>query len=220
MSDTWLLEGIAYLIPWVLSLSVHEWAHAYSAYKLGDDTAERMGRMTLNPLVHIDPIGTILLPLMQAPLAWAKPVPVNPTRFDRRVHMRTGMMLTAAAGPASNVVLALLCAILLGLGMRFAPEAYVAHPAVERLLLISLQLNLALAIFNMLPIVPLDGSRVADWLVPLRMRPAWEKFSQYGPLVLIALVLLPVFGGTSLIGWPMRYAMGWAIQLVSMIATA
>src|SRR5688572_26569558 len=96
------------LIPLVLSLTVHEWAHAMSAYRLGDDTAAREGRLTLNPIVHIDPLGTLLLPLMGVPFGWAKPVPVVPTRFRRDVNMSTGMMITAAAGPFSNLVLAFL----------------------------------------------------------------------------------------------------------------
>src|SRR5689334_23219884 len=104
-----LLAGIKYLIPLILSLTVHEWAHAYSAFRLGDDTASRQGRLTLNPIPHIDPIGTILCPLLGIPFGWAKPVPVNPLRFNRGVSMRTGMMITAAAGPLSNLVLAVLC---------------------------------------------------------------------------------------------------------------
>src|SRR5262249_40137549 len=102
----WLLERILYLIPMVLSLTVHEWAHAYPGFRLGDDTAAREGRLTLNPLPHMDPIGTFLLPLLKVPFGWAKPVPVNPLRFRRDVTMRTGMMITAAAGPLSNLALA------------------------------------------------------------------------------------------------------------------
>ena len=87
-----LLTGIKWLIPLLLSLTVHEWAHAYSAYRLGDDTAARQGRLTLNPIPHIDPFGTILCPLLGIPFGWAKPVPVVPTRFRREVTMRTGMI--------------------------------------------------------------------------------------------------------------------------------
>src|SRR5215831_21359818 len=110
------------LIPLLLSLTVHEWAHAWSAYRLGDDTASMQGRLTLNPIAHIDPIGTLILPLLGVPFGWAKPVPVNPTRFRRGVNMSRGMMITAAAGPLSNVALAVLSAIALGLIARFSPE--------------------------------------------------------------------------------------------------
>src|SRR5574340_1315088 len=94
-----LQRGLMMLIPLVLSLSVHEFAHAWSAWKLGDDTADRMGRLTLNPIAHVDPIGTLLLPLLGVPFGWARPVPVNPARFRRNVNMNTGMAMTAAAGP-------------------------------------------------------------------------------------------------------------------------
>src|SRR5512134_1879423 len=110
-----LQRGLLLLPPLLLSLSFHEWAHAWSAHKLGDDTAERMGRLTLNPLAHIDPLGTILLPLLGVPFGWAKPVPVNPARFRRGVHMGRGMMITSAAGPLSNLLLATVCAVLFGL---------------------------------------------------------------------------------------------------------
>ena len=109
------------LIPLLLSLTVHEWAHAWSAYRLGDDTASMQGRLTLNPIAHIDPVGTLVLPLLGIPFGWAKPVPVNPTRFRRGVNMSTGMIITAAAGPLSNVVLALLSAVAFGLIARFSP---------------------------------------------------------------------------------------------------
>src|SRR5215471_12296793 len=100
-----------YLVPLLLSLTVHEWAHAWSAYRLGDDTAAKLGRLTLNPIAHIDPIGTLILPLLGVPFGWAKPVPVVASRFRRGVNMTTGMMITAAAGPLSNVVLAVLSAV-------------------------------------------------------------------------------------------------------------
>src|SRR5512145_2668698 len=114
LSSNQLLATIVAYIPVQLSLSVHEWAHARVAFALGDDTAAREGRLTLNPIVHMDLLGT-LIPLMGVPFGWAKPVPVNPARFRRTVPMRTGMMLTAAAGPLSNVALAILCFAVLAL---------------------------------------------------------------------------------------------------------
>src|SRR5215468_292941 len=114
-----LLNRLMYVPILILSLTVHEWAHAYSAFRLGDDTAARQGRLTLNPLPHIDPFGTILCPLLGVPFGWAKPVPVVPSRFRRDVNMRTGMMITAAAGPLSNLALAVVCTVLYGLLLRF-----------------------------------------------------------------------------------------------------
>lgn len=191
-----------YLIPLILSLTVHEFSHAWSAWLLGDDTAAMQGRMTLNPLVHMDPVGTFLLPLLGIPFGWAKPVPVNPLRFTRKLSMGTGMMITAVAGPASNVLLALLCALGWGLLLRFAPGRLASQPALQSLLSVLIQLNVALALFNMLPIPPLDGSRVAERLIPYRWRPQWARLTAAGPI----LMLLVMAGGGGLIRAPRAWA--------------
>lgn len=183
-----IMQRVMLVIPMILSLSVHEWAHAWSAWKLGDDTASREGRLTLNPTVHIDPIGTLLLPLLGIPFGWAKPVPVNPARFRRNVHMGTGMALTAAAGPISNLILSLGCAVTLGLLFRFAPELLQSQKAVMFLLLHGIQLNIGLAIFNLIPLPPLDGSRILDRFIPYRMREGWESFSRFSPLLLLLVI--------------------------------
>jgi Zn-dependent protease len=215
MDALWFFEQVRFIIPLVLSLTVHEWAHAYSAYRLGDDTALRMGRLTLNPLPHIDPIGTLLLPLLGVPFGWARPVPVNPTRFHPRMKMRTGMMITAAAGPFSNLVLAVFCIVLAGVLRRFELH----HAAVEWLLLVGFQLNIALAVFNMLPIPPLDGSRVAEGLLPARLQPAWDRFARFGPLVLLAVILLLPRVGINLLSWPLSQADHAANSLLRVILT-
>ncbi len=199
-------------VPLVLSLSVHEWAHAWSAYRLGDDTAARMGRLTLNPLAHIDPIGTVILPLLGIPFGWAKPVPVNPARFRRDIHMGTGMAITASAGPISNVVLAVLCTLLLGLVRRLAPEA-AWYPAAEHLLILTITINVGLALFNLIPVPPLDGSRIVDGLMPLRLRPQWEAFTRVAPLLLIGIFF---FGGR-LIAGPSRLFLGLLQRLLDVI---
>jgi Zn-dependent protease len=218
MDGAWLIERLTFMIPLILSLSVHEWAHAYSAWRLGDDTASVQGRMTLNPISHIDPIGTILLPLMGVPFGWAKPVPINPARFRRDVSMKTGMMITAGAGPASNIAIALICTICFGLLVRFGGESVLAkdNPLVY-LLTTSMSLNVILAIFNMLPVYPLDGSRVVDGLVSYRLRPVWENFMRYGPLVLLFVIIAPQFMGFSIIGWPYRQVMNLLLYLMGFI---
>lgn len=216
-----LLWRFMLLVPLVLSLTVHEWAHAWSAYKLGDDTAARMGRLTLNPLAHADPVGTFLLPLLGIPFGWAKPVPVRPLHFRRSVTMRGGMMLTASAGPLSNLLIALVSAVAFGLLYRFG---LLGVPASERighareglatLLLLTTRMNVGLAIFNMLPIPPLDGSRVADYLMPTRWRAGWDKVVQYSGWVLLAVILL----GRYLLAAPMDWAMALIDGFVRLVA--
>jgi Zn-dependent protease len=180
------------LIVLLLSLTFHEFFHAWSAWRLGDDTAARMGRLTLNPVPHIDLLGTILLPLMNAPIGWAKPVPVNPARFDRRFRMGTGDILVSSAGPLSNLLLGLIAAVLLGALARFAPDLVSRGTPGLALLQRFMIVNAGLAIFNLLPIPPLDGGHVAANLVPYRWRAGWEQFARVSPFLLIAVIL---FGG-------------------------
>jgi Zn-dependent protease len=205
-----LTTRVMMLIPMVLSLTVHEWAHAWSAYKLGDDTAERQGRLTLNPLEHIDPIGTILLPLMGVPFGWAKPVPVNPARFKRSVSMRTGMAITAAAGPISNFVIAILSSVVLGLWLRFA--AYTA--VVVFFLLHLITLNISLGLFNLLPVPPLDGSRIASRFLSARFPSMWGMVERYS-MYLLGVVML---GGSYLLSAPIALFQGALLSLVTKIA--
>lgn len=211
-----MLQNIALVVPpLVLSLTVHEFAHAWSAWKLGDDTAEREGRLTLNPLVHMDPVGTLLLPVLGIPFGWARPVPVNPARFRREVHMGTGMMLTALAGPLSNVLLAVLSAVFFGLAWRWAPGFMLANEGVSAFLQTMLLMNIGLALFNMLPVPPLDGSRVVERLVPYRYRDVWEKVVMAGPLLL----LVVFFYGGRLIAGPRMQLYYWLNELARGLAS-
>ncbi len=211
-----LLGGVRILIPLVLSLTVHEFAHAWSAARLGDDTASRAGRLTLNPLAHIDPIGTILLPLLGIPFGWAKPVPINPARFRRSVRMSTGTMITASAGPLSNVALAILCTVAYGLVIRFAPEAAMPGSGSRELLLIMIQLNVALAVFNMIPVPPLDGSRVVEGLMPLRFRSAWESFTRFAPFLLLGVFI----GARYIMAGPIGAVYGLLDRLLNVVVGA
>jgi Zn-dependent protease len=208
-----LRELVIVLVPMILSLTVHEFAHAWSAFKLGDDTASRQGRMTLNPTAHIDPIGTLLIPIFSvlnggiSLIGWAKPVPVAPYRFKRTVSMRTGMMLTALAGPASNLLIAFVFSGIIMLKYGDAVQAVTQQFQVSRFMAVHALggndpimmifgrvffLNLSLAVFNMLPVPPLDGSRI--------LPPVWqEKMARYQMLVFVALLALINFGSSVLV---------------------
>jgi Zn-dependent protease len=214
---SFLLERLTIIVPLILSLSLHEWAHAASAAYLGDDTAARQGRLTLDPTVHIDPVGTLLLPLLGIPFGWARPVPVNPARFRRGVSMRRGMMLTAAAGPFSNVVLALICSLLYGAWLRFG-QGHRLHGAVSSLFMTTIVMNVGLAIFNMLPIPPLDGSRVVDGWMPVRWERAWERYCKYAPWLLFIIIVSPRVLDISILTWPMHQMEHAAFQVVGLVA--
>ena len=194
-----LISRIASFIPVVLALTVHEWAHARVALHLGDDTALQQGRLTLNPLAHLDPVGTILLPLLGVPFGWAKPVPVDPSRFRPDVTMGTGLLLTAAAGPVSNLILAMLS----GAALRLAGGVFALalHPAAEFLLIRFTVINLAMAVFNLLPVPPLDGSRIVDGLIPFGWRAVWNRFSAFGVFILLAIFVAPQLFGSGAGDW-------------------
>ena len=191
-----IVERLLWLIPLILSITVHEWAHAACANWLGDDTARLLGRNTLNPMAHIDPVGTLLLPLLGIPFGWAKPVPINVVRFHRGVSLKLGVLLVAAAGPLSNLCLAGAGWLLMQL-----PVLHDIKAIIEGLTVLT-AMNLSLAIFNMLPIPPLDGSRVVDSLMPSRFRSAWNSFSNIGFVVLLALFVIPILlMGVSMLEW-------------------
>ncbi len=176
------------LVPMVLSLSFHEFAHAFVATRLGDDLPERQGRLTLNPMAHIDVVGTLVIPAIGALTAvpligWAKPVQVNPLRFRRTMSMRAGMMLVAIAGPLSNLFLAFVAAAV----ARFGGHAIRANAGLMELLSSMFLMNLGLFVFNLIPIAPLDGSR----LTPRSMDDFQAKIAPYSGFILMGILMLP-----------------------------
>ncbi len=205
MGPDWLATRVVELIPLILSLSVHEWAHAYAASRLGDDTARHLGRMTLNPLSHIDPIGTLLLPLLGVPFGWARPVPINPLRFVG-VPPAAGMMLAAAAGPIANGLLALAGTGLLAVAVGAAPSEFAAGTGLGGLLERFILLNLLLGFFNLLPVPPLDGSRIADWLMPASLQRVWGAVHDVSGFLLVAVIGVPLWFGIDLLAGPRALA--------------
>ena len=206
-----ILLGFVVLL---VSLTVHEAAHAWSADRLGDPTARALGRLSLNPAVHVDPIGTILFPLIamatNLPLiGWAKPVPVNPARLGG--NWRQKFMVIAAAGPASNLVLATCVAIVL----RIAPIGDVdvdATSIVWRLvqaLALAVQLNVFLALFNMVPVPPLDGGNVLAGLLTGQMARAFDQLRPWGFLILYGLMLTGVLW--TIIDPPASLLLSWLL---------
>lgn len=178
----------------LFSVVLHEVMHGVAALHFGDDTAYRAGRLTLNPLPHIDPIGTIILPLFLiisgSPFlfGWAKPVPVNPLRFT---DLRRGELMVSLAGVAANLVLALISALLFHL-LRGA------NPLVTSTLLFANTINLVLLVFNLFPIPPLDGSKVLMSLLPPKLASSYSRLEPHGMIILLLLLLIPVGHGTLL----------------------
>jgi Zn-dependent protease len=195
-----IFTGFAVLL---LSLTVHEAAHAWSADRLGDATARRLGRLSLNPVVHIDPIGTIAFPLISLftglPLiGWAKPVPVNTRALYP--NWRQKFMLIAAAGPASNLVLAVIAAVL----VRVVPAGPVSA-AFET----AVYLNVLLAVFNMVPVPPLDGGNVLSGLLTGSMAETFDKLRPYGFLILYGLMLSGILW--TIVSPPASFLVSWLL---------
>ncbi len=202
-----IYNASTWIIPVLIAITFHEAAHGFVAHRFGDDTAWRLGRVTFNPFKHVDPFGTILLPglllLMRAPFlfGYAKPVPVN---FSALRHPRRDMVWVAAAGPATNLLLAIAAGLMAHL-VGFLPAG------VDRWYLQNLQnaidINIILAVFNMIPLPPLDGGRVAVGLLPRALALPLAQLERYGMAIIIGLLfLLPLVGAQlgidlNVLGW-------------------
>jgi len=218
-----LLQSITVgALPLIFAITFHEAAHGYVAHKLGDDTAWNMGRVTFNPLRHIDLVGTIILPLIlflgsggRFTFGYAKPVPV---RFDKLNHPRRDMVWVALAGPGTNIALALVSAILLA-GTGLLP--LVLRGWTEDNLVNSVLFNVILAVFNMIPLPPLDGGRVAVGLLPEVLAIPLARMERYGMLILVTLLfLLPMIGdglhmNLNIVGYVIERPVTWLLHGIS-----
>jgi len=192
--ENFLLKLSIMLVPALMAITCHEVSHGYIADKLGDNTARSLGRLTLNPIKHLDIIGTLMVFIIG--IGWAKPVPVN---FNNLRKPKRDMIWVALAGPATNLMLAvfsagaLRCIALMGQGILSDPSSMFLFEPVLLMLAFSVYINLLLAIFNLIPVPPLDGGRVAVGLLPYRQAIAYSRIEPYGMIIIILLVFFTNF---------------------------
>ncbi len=187
---------IAHLIVLVIAFTFHEFAHAWTANYFGDPTPKMNGRLTLNPLAHLDPIGSLLL--LVAGFGWAKPVPINPYFLQKRSS--SAVMLVSLAGPASNLLMAIVAALPFRFGIVSLSDAYAAiqtqsmhiFPTLPQILYVFIQINLLLMLFNLIPIAPLDGEKIVEYFFPATWLQFLDAIRPYGPIILMAVVFLGV----------------------------
>lgn len=206
-----IIDVITFFLPFLFSLCFHEYAHAWAAKKFGDNTAEMMGRLSLNPLAHIDWIGTVALPIIsiitRVPLfGWAKPVPVNVRNLSRPKEQ---MFWIALAGPLSNVLL-FICGLVFYFILR-QQSAFVPSDQFLKMIYMFLLLNMYLAVFNMLPMHPLDGGKVISRFLPIK----WDRWLEDNQGMLqMVLLLLVIMGGLSILALPVRFIVDNSISLI------
>lgn len=183
---------IARMITLLIAFTIHELSHALAAHWLGDDTAKHAGRITLNPIAHIDPFGALML--LTAGFGWAKPTPINPYTLRRRLP--AGVMLVSLAGPLSNLILAALAALILNLFPAFINQpSHGFLPSLGGFITTFFLINITLAIFNLIPIAPLDGEKVLEYLMPRGWSAAFDSIRPYGSYILLIFAfLLPMLG--------------------------
>lgn len=192
------------------TLPVHEYAHALVATKLGDDTPRLKGRLTLAPLAHIDPIGALMIFLVG--FGYAKPVPVNPRRFNKKVNMRTGMALTALAGPVANIIMAFIFMLLSNAAtVAVSMTGSLLAKIIMLFFYFAAQVNVSLAVFNLLPIPPLDGSRIVSMLIPSKY---YYKIIKYERYIIIGIFVLIFIG---VLDVPLAFLTSKLMSLISFI---
>ena len=185
---SYLLEILLGVIPSLICITLHELAHGYTAYRLGDDTAKNAGRLTLNPLKHLDPIGLLMMLVFR--FGWAKPVPVNMRNFK---NPKQGMAITALAGPACNFLITLVTLVLYGLLYKPLSGSEVGNTVLE-LIMVTAYMSLGLCLFNLLPVPPLDGSKVLFSLLPDSAYVKLMQVERYGSILLLVLVWSGILG--------------------------
>ena len=218
-SLTWVFQKLALIPAILIALTFHELAHGFVAYRLGDTTAKSQGRLSLNPLHHLDPIGTLCL--LFVGFGWAKPVPVNPYALHKKPH--SGMAWVAAAGPASNLCMALLGGIFLLIYLRTIGYGWLFETGFTFELYLGLffmyfiQINIVLMVFNLIPVPPLDGSRIVSAFLPSGARMRYNMIERYGTLIMLLLCVVPI-GGTTVISRILNAPVSFLTDLIYSLA--
>lgn len=213
LTATDLRTALIFVLCLVVATAFHEFAHAFVADRLGDPTPRREGRVTLNPLAHADPVGTLALPVMAGLLhlpvfGWGRPVMTQPRYYTRRFSMRAGMAMVSFAGPLANLLQAV---VTLGV-IKLLLVTGVARPGLLEVLVTFFMLNVTLAFFNLLPVHPLDGGKILAWMLPARFERVDDVLSRYGWTILLALMLIP--GLLQTLFTPIRHVVAWGLGLV------
>ncbi len=205
------------LVPFIMAVVFHEFAHGFIANLCGDSTAQKQGRLTLNPIPHLDPLGTLLFPIinmltgMNLLFGWARPVPINPMKFKK---YRLGLFWVSIAGPGMNFLLAFISAIIFCAIQAWVPTTFYLYEPFMGMAYVSISLNYALGIFNLLPLPPLDGSKIVESFLPYRMAKKYESITQYSFLILMALLLS---GALSILSYPIRFCSEATLLIVSSV---
>lgn len=218
VSPDQLSKAILFLIAFVLSITVHEFGHAWVADKLGDGLPRSQGRVSLSPVTHVDPIGTLLMPFLMVfasipMLGWGRPVRTNPLAYTRRISRATGHMLVATAGPAMNFLMALVVTIVVVVGLR---TQVISLDLASALVSYLVQLNISLMLFNLLPIPPLDGGAVLAWALPRSLQFVVDFLNRWGTFILLAILISPLI---KIVYVPMRFVSEAWLGLLSRMAS-
>lgn len=204
-------------VPFMMAVVFHEFAHGFVANRFGDSTAKAAGRLTLNPVPHIDPLGTLAFPLinmltgMNLLFGWARPVPINPARFS---HVRRGLFWVSLAGPLMNFALAILAAVMFCSIVRWMPEDFFLYDPLTRMSLVGISLNYALGIFNLIPLPPLDGSKVVESFLPYEAARKYESIAQYSFFILIALLFSGVL---NFLSYPIHFCTKLTLSVMAAV---
>ncbi len=203
------------LVPFMMAVVFHEFAHGFVAYRWGDKTAQEAGRLTLNPIPHLDPFGTVLFPIinmltgMNILFGWAKPVPIDPRRFRKYRH---GLFWVSLAGPGMNFLLAILsAAAFCSIRLWMSPDFYLFEPLLG-MTYVSISLNYALGIFNLIPLPPLDGSKIIESFLSFSAMRKYESLAQYSFFILIALLLT---GALNVLSYPIGFCSSITLGLMA-----